>query len=150
MAAGDGKFDATITFSVMEGGLPYVDVEGLPTLGQFRMYVQGYEPDTRMFLRAKNGRARDPVPVAGQPGVYRAVATGLTFAPENTDAFVARHVIGAGVGAGDAAIVVLIENVFAPVAGDLAAEDGLHGDAMDFIGDGDAGGLALALSTKAG
>ena len=71
----------------MEGGLPYVDVAGLPTLDQFRMYVQGYDSATRMFPNAMNGRARDPVPVAGQPGVYRAVAAGLSYAPENSNAF---------------------------------------------------------------
>ena len=87
VSAGGGTFDTTVTFSIMEGGLPYVDVEGLPTLQQNRFYVQGYDPDTRTFPGAMNARLGTAVPVAGQPGVYRAMATGLSFAPENSDAY---------------------------------------------------------------
>lgn len=85
--AGAGAFDATITFSIMENGLPYVDVEGLPSLDQFRMYVQGYDPATRMFPMATNKRAGTAVPVAGQPGMYKSVAAGLNYKPETSDAF---------------------------------------------------------------
>ena len=85
--AGGGTFDTTVTFSITDGGLPYVDVEGLPTLQQKRFYVQGYDPATRSFPGSMNKGLGTPVPVAGQPGVYQAVAAGLSYAPENSDAF---------------------------------------------------------------
>ncbi|MHC5112677.1 MAG: multiheme c-type cytochrome, partial [Planctomycetota bacterium] len=86
VAAG-GAFDVTMTFSIMKGGLPLVDADGLPTLDQARFYVQGYDSATRSFPNAMNQRLSNPVAVDRSAGVYKASATGVSFAPENSNAF---------------------------------------------------------------
>jgi OmcA/MtrC family decaheme c-type cytochrome len=89
VADGAGAFNVTMTVGIMKDGLPLVDAAGLPTLDQNRFYINGYDTATGTYPGALNERLRDPVPVAGQPGVYAVTATGVSFAPEdsNTQAY---------------------------------------------------------------
>jgi len=85
VAAG-GAFNVTMTVSIMKGGLPFIDADGLPTLEQQRFYVQGYDSATRSYPNAMNASLGNPKAVAGQPGVYKVTATGVSYAPENSNA----------------------------------------------------------------
>jgi OmcA/MtrC family decaheme c-type cytochrome len=85
VAAG-GAFNVTMTVKIMKSGLPFIDADGLPALQQKRFYIQGYESATRFYPKALNKALSNPVAVAGQPGVYKVTATGVSFAPENSNA----------------------------------------------------------------
>jgi len=88
VAAG-GAFDVTMTVKILKGGLPYVDVDGLPTFAnpnQMRFAIQGYDSATRSYPNALNVSLGDPKAVAGQPGVYKVTATGVSYAPEKSNA----------------------------------------------------------------
>lgn len=85
VAAG-GAYDVTMTFKLTKDGMPYVDADGLPGLQQKRFYVQGYDSATRSFPNALNKALSNPVAVAGQPGTYKVSATGVSYAPEKSNA----------------------------------------------------------------
>jgi OmcA/MtrC family decaheme c-type cytochrome len=86
--AGGGTFDVTMTISIMADGLPYVDADGLPALGQKRFYIQGYDSATRTFPNAMNQGLNDSITaVAGQPGIYEVKEAGVSYAAENSNAF---------------------------------------------------------------
>jgi len=85
VAAG-GAFNVTMTVRIMKGGLPFIDADGLPTLEQQRFYIQGYDSATRSYPNAMNKSLGNPVAVAGQPGVYKVTATGVSYAPEKSNA----------------------------------------------------------------
>jgi len=84
--AAAGAFNVTMTVSIMKNGLPFIDTDGLPALNQKRFYVQGYDSATGTYPGAMNKALGNPVAVAGQPGVYQVTATGVSFAPENSNA----------------------------------------------------------------
>jgi len=88
VAAG-GAFNVTMTVEIKESGLPYVDVDGLPSFAapnQMRFAIQGYDSATRTFPNALNVSLGNPTAVAGQPGVYKVTATGVSYAPEKSNA----------------------------------------------------------------
>jgi len=84
--AAAGAFNVTMTVSIMKDGLPFIDTDGLPALNQKRFYVQGYDSATGTYPGAMNKALSNPVAVPGQPGVYQVTATGVSFAPEKSDA----------------------------------------------------------------
>jgi len=86
VAAAGGTFDVTMTFKLTKDGMPYIDADGLPGLKQKRFYVQGYDSATRSFPNALNKALSNPVAVAGQPGTYKVSATGVSYAPEKSNA----------------------------------------------------------------
>ena len=57
------------------------------TLAQKRFTLQGYDSATRTFPDAMNVSLGNTAAVAGQPGVYTATATGVSYAPENSNAY---------------------------------------------------------------
>ncbi len=81
-----GAYNVTMTVEIMKSGMPFIDADGLPTLDQNRFYINGYDTATGTFPGALNARLRDPVSVPGKPGVYTVTATGVAFAPEDSDA----------------------------------------------------------------
>ena len=79
--AGAGAFDATMTFTIMKNGLPYIDADGLPSLEQKRFYAVTYDSATAMFDNSIS--FSDPVALGN--GQYTATATGITYAPEDSN-----------------------------------------------------------------
>ena len=82
VADGAGAFNTTMTFTIMKDGAPYIDVDGLPSLDQQRYYAVAYDNATRMF---DNSRSFSN-PVALGNGQYSVKATGITYAPELSNA----------------------------------------------------------------
>jgi len=72
---GAGAFDATMTFTIMKDGAPYIDKDGLPSLDQKRFYAVTYDSATRMFGNSKSFSN----PVALGNGQYSASATGIAY-----------------------------------------------------------------------
>jgi len=83
------KFDATMTFTIMENGAPYVDVAGLPTLAQKRFYGVQYDSATRQFIDSVSFSSPTPTET---PGQYTVTATGIDFAPEASSAEVYMYI----------------------------------------------------------
>ncbi len=79
------KFDTTMTFTIKQNGAPYVDVTGLPSLGQKTFYAVQYDSSKRQFINSKSFSASTATPTA-TPGQYTVTATGLAFAPEASNA----------------------------------------------------------------
>jgi OmcA/MtrC family decaheme c-type cytochrome len=72
---GAGAFDATMTFTIMKDGMPYIDADGLGSLEQKRFYAVTYDSATRMFDNSKSFSN----PVALGDGRYTVTATGITY-----------------------------------------------------------------------
>ena len=75
VADGAGAFNATMTFTIMKDGLPYIDADGLPSLEQKRFYAVTYDSATRAFDNSKSFSN----PVALGNGQYSVTATGITY-----------------------------------------------------------------------
>jgi OmcA/MtrC family decaheme c-type cytochrome len=78
---GAGAFNATMTFTINKNGLPYIDVDGLPSLEQKRFYAVTYDSATRMF----DNSISFSNPVALGNGQYDVTATGITYQPEQSN-----------------------------------------------------------------
>lgn len=78
---GAGAFNATMTFTIMKDGLPYIDADGLPLLEQKRFYAVTYDSMTRMFDNSKSFSN----PVALGNGQYSVTATGTAYDLNNTN-----------------------------------------------------------------
>jgi len=83
------KYDATMTFTIMENGAPYVDVAGLPTLKQKRFYGVRYDSATGQFIDSVSFSSPTPTET---PGQYTVTTTGLAFAPESSNADVYMYI----------------------------------------------------------
>ena len=80
---GDGTYDSTMTFTIMKDGMPYIDADGLPSLDQKRFITVTYDSAARMF---DNDERFEDITATTTPGQYIAVATGIAYAPELTNA----------------------------------------------------------------
>lgn len=87
-ADGSGGFDSVMTFSITQGGLPFIDADGLPTLEQKRFMAVGYDASTSEFL--DDEAYSNPVSLGN--GQYQVTGTGFAFAPEQTDAIVYAYI----------------------------------------------------------
>jgi len=85
-----GTFDATVTFTVMQNGAPYTDVDGLPSLQQKSFYAVAYDSTTSTFDQSvsfsgidTNGDGRSDVNFVstGNPGQFEAYAIGAQYDP---------------------------------------------------------------------
>ncbi len=85
-----GEFAATVTFTITKRGLPFMDVAGLPQLGQKR-FITAHWDGTQFDA---GGKYFDDFTPTGTPGEYTAVAAPgarrgpLPWDPTATDAFV--------------------------------------------------------------
>ena len=79
---------SVMTFTILKDGEAYIDVDGLPTLEQKRFYAVTYDSATRMFDNSKSYSN----PVALGDGQYSVTATGITYAPEDTNAQVYAYI----------------------------------------------------------
>jgi OmcA/MtrC family decaheme c-type cytochrome len=80
IADGAGAFNATMTFTILKNGLPYLDVDGLPSLEQKRFYTVTYDSTTRMF----DNSVEFSNPVALGNGQYSVTTTGITYDLNNS------------------------------------------------------------------
>ena len=78
---GAGAFNATMTFTIMKDGLPYIDADGLPSLEQKRFYAVTYDSVTRMFDNSKS--FSNPVSLGN--GQYSVTATGIAYDLNNSN-----------------------------------------------------------------
>jgi len=78
---GAGAFNATMTFTIMKDGFPYIDADGLPSLEQKRFYAVTYDSATRMFDNSTSFSN----PVALGNGQYSVNATGITYDLNNSN-----------------------------------------------------------------
>jgi len=85
VANGSGGFNVSMTVSITKNGMPFVD--GLASLDQHSFYVQGYDSATRSFPKAMNKSFSYTSATVVSPGVYKLTATGVSYAPENSNAF---------------------------------------------------------------
>ena len=74
----DGKFNATMTFTITKNGQPYLDKDGLPGLAQKRFYTVKYDSATEMFT---GSQSFSDIKAVGN-GVYTAEAVGMAYRPE--------------------------------------------------------------------
>ena len=72
---GAGAYNATMTLTIMKDGVPYIDVDGLPSLDQKRFYAVTYDNATSEFDNSKSFSN----PVALGNGRYSVTATGITY-----------------------------------------------------------------------
>jgi OmcA/MtrC family decaheme c-type cytochrome len=84
-ADGQGGFNVAMTVSITKDGMPFTD--GLASLDQHSFYVQGYDAATRSFPNAMNKSLSYTTATVVSPGVYKLTATGVSYAPENSNAF---------------------------------------------------------------
>ena len=89
---GAGKFNSTMTFTILKDGKPFIDVDGLPSLNQKRFYTVKYDSATGMFT---GSQSFSNIKAVGN-GVYTAEATGMAYRPEaeNAEAY---GYVGSGV-----------------------------------------------------
>ncbi|MGA9575309.1 MAG: hypothetical protein WBS20_15320, partial [Lysobacterales bacterium] len=85
VADGAGGFNVTMTVSVKKNGAPFTD--GLASLDQHSFYVQGYDSASRSFPNAMNKSLSYTTATMVSPGVYTLKATGVSYAPEKSNAF---------------------------------------------------------------
>ena len=85
---GDGTFDATMTFTIEKDGLAYLDADGLPSLNQKRYYAVTYDSTTGMYDNSKS--FSNPITLGS--GQYSVTASGITYAPELSDAQVYAYI----------------------------------------------------------
>ncbi len=85
VADGKGGFNVSMTVSITKDGMPFTD--GLASLDQHSFYVQGYDSATRSFPGSMNKSFSYTSATVVSPGVYKLTATGLSYAPENSNAF---------------------------------------------------------------
>ena len=52
----DGKFSTSVTVMITKNGLPYADIDGLPSLAQKRFYSVKYDADTMQHIDAVSRR----------------------------------------------------------------------------------------------
>lgn len=78
---GAGAFNATMTFTIMKNGLPYIDADGLPSLEQKRFYSVTYDSATRTFDNPQTFSN----PVALGNGRYSVTATGMSYDLNSTN-----------------------------------------------------------------
>ena len=78
---GAGAFNATMTFTIKKNGLPYIDVDGLPSLEQKSFYAVTYDSATRTFDNSTS--FSNPVSLGN--GQYSVTATGITYDLNNTN-----------------------------------------------------------------
>jgi OmcA/MtrC family decaheme c-type cytochrome len=74
-----------MTVSITKDGMPFTD--GLASLDQHSFYVQGYDAATRSFPNAMNKSLSYTTATVVSPGVYKLTATGVSYAPESSNAF---------------------------------------------------------------
>ncbi len=72
---GAGAFNATMTFTIMKDGVPYIDKDGLPSLEQKRFYAVTYDSATGRFDNSQSFSN----PVALGNGQYSVTATGIPY-----------------------------------------------------------------------
>lgn len=72
---GDGTYNSTVTFTILKNGLPYLDVDGLPSLEQKSFYAVTYDNTTRMF----DNSVEFSNPITLGNGHYSVTATGITY-----------------------------------------------------------------------
>jgi OmcA/MtrC family decaheme c-type cytochrome len=85
---GDGTFDTTMTFTIEKDGLPYIDADGLPSLEQKRYYAVIYDSATETYDNSVS--FSDPIAWGG--GQYTVTASGITYAPELSNAQVYAYI----------------------------------------------------------
>jgi len=83
--ANGGKYDVSMTVSITQNGMPFTD--GLTSLDQARFYIQGYDAATRFFPKSMNKSFSASNATVVSPGVYKLTATGVSYAPEKSNAF---------------------------------------------------------------
>ena len=76
-----GTWDATMTFTITKNGMPFVDADGLPQLDQKRFYTMKWTGSQYL-----DSVSFGDIMATDTPGEYTATASGLDYAPEQTDA----------------------------------------------------------------
>ena len=82
---GVGTYDVTMMFTIKKNGQPYIDVNGLPSLDQMRVYTVTYDSTTEMFdndHRLSNGGSG----VIALGGGQYSVTSTMDYAPELSNA----------------------------------------------------------------
>ncbi len=83
-------FTTVVTFTIMQNGLPFVDADKLPSLNQKTFYAVTYDSATRMYLNSTSFSSSNIVSAGG--GTYTITNTGMSFAPEQTNAQVYAYI----------------------------------------------------------
>ena len=78
------NFTTTVTFTIMQDHMPYLDDDKLPSLPQMTIYAVKYDSATRQFTDSKSFSKSTIVALGG--GQYAAKATDITYAPELSNA----------------------------------------------------------------
>ncbi len=84
----DGTFTTTMTFTIKKDGVPYIDVDGLPSLEQKRFYGITYDSATGKFYESI--RFRNEVSLGG--GQYSVTAEGISYQPETSNGAVYAYI----------------------------------------------------------
>ncbi|MDX2410514.1 MAG: hypothetical protein QNK16_00820 [Woeseiaceae bacterium] len=90
-SAGGPPHDVTLSFSITENGLPFVDAAGLPSLDQKRFYMVRWDSTAGLngqYLEGNQRLREDNVIPGAAPGDYLLTQTDMPFAPELSDAHV--------------------------------------------------------------
>jgi OmcA/MtrC family decaheme c-type cytochrome len=79
---------STMKFTIKKNGVPYIDVDGLPSLEQKRFYAVTYDSTTRMF---DNSESFSNIVALGG-GKYSVTATDITYKPETSNGLVYAYI----------------------------------------------------------
>jgi OmcA/MtrC family decaheme c-type cytochrome len=83
--SGTGGYDVTMTFTLAQSGLAYVDAAGLPTFDQKSFRAVDYDSTTLQFVNTFSFSTSSATPT-GTAGEYTVTADNVSFAPESSNA----------------------------------------------------------------
>jgi len=105
----DGTFTTTIEFTIKKYGLPFIDEDGLPSLGQKTLYAVTYDSATSTFDNSKGFPSKDIVALG--EGRYSVTVTDIKYAPEQSNGQVYAYVADGPIHTEPAGHVHLYDNV---------------------------------------